>query len=308
MSEVEYSVIIPVYNSSSTLCELFNRLQKCFSVIGKSYELIFVDDGSSDNSWKILADLKKQNPDNIKAIRFVYNFGQHNAIFCGLSHASGNFLITLDDDLQHPPEEIPKLIKKYQETSSDLIYGFYKKKKHSPFRNFGSRMIKKSAKVLYDAPGEGSSFRMITRQLASQILEHAQNFVFIDELLLWYTGDISFIKVEHEKRKSGKSGYSKIKLFKLSLNLMLYYTAIPLKMMIYGGFTAAFLSFLMGAFFIWKKLVLHVAPHGYTSIIVTILFSMGSIILCLGIIGEYLIRIYMVQNKKPPYAIKQKLL
>jgi len=169
-------------------------------------------------------------------------------------------------------------------------------------------MIKKSAKVLYHAPGEGSSFRLITNQLAKSILEHSRNFVFIDELLLWYTGDISFVKVKHEKRKSGKSGYSKIKLFRLSLNLMLYYTAIPLKLMTYGGFLAAFFSFMLGIFFIYKKVVLHVAPHGYTSIIVTVLFSMGIIILCLGIIGEYLIRIYMVQNKKPPYAIKKKLL
>ena len=160
---------------------------------------------------------------------------------------------------------------------------------------------------MFDAPGEGSSFRFITKQLGKQILEHAQNFVFIDELLLWYTGDISFVKVEHEKRKSGKSGYSKIKLFKLSLNLMLYYTAIPLKLMIYGGFFAAFFSFFLGIYFIVKKIFLHV-PHGYTSIIVTILFSTGIIIFSLGIIGEYLIRIYMVQNKKPSYAIKQALL
>ena len=245
--------------------------------------------------------------DTIKAIRFVRNFGQHNAVFCGFAHASGDFFITIDDDLQHPPEEIPKLIEKFKETASDLIYGFYKKKRHSPFRNFGSRVIKRSAKMLFDAPGEGSSFRLITKQLGQQILEHSQNFVYVDELLLWYTGDISFVKVQHEKRKSGKSGYSKIKLFKLSLNLMLYYTAIPLKLMTYGGFFVALFSFLLGIYFIVKKIFLHV-PHGYTSIIVAILFSTGIIIFSLGIIGEYLIRIYMVQNKKPSYSIKQKLL
>jgi polyisoprenyl-phosphate glycosyltransferase len=307
MPQPEYSVIIPVYNSSATLFELFGRLHKVFESLQKSCEFIFVDDGSTDSSWKILTDLKKQNTDIIKAIRFVHNFGQHNAIFCGLAHASGKFLITIDDDLQHPPEEIPKLIEKYAETGSDLVYGFYKKKKHSPFRNLGSRMIKKSAKVLYDAPGEGSSFRLITYRLGKQILEHAQNFVFIDELLLWYAGDISFVKVEHQKRITGRSGYSKIKLFKLSINLMLDYTAIPLKLMIYGGFTAAFFSFILGVYYILKKIFLH-APHGYTSIIVAILFSTGIIVFSLGIIGEYLIRIYMVQNKKPPYNIRQALL
>ncbi|NVO01940.1 MAG: glycosyltransferase family 2 protein [Bacteroidetes bacterium] len=307
MAEIDYSVIVPVYNSSETLEELFTRIQKCFNSLCKSFEIIFVDDGSRDDSWKLISEIKKQFPEQVKAIRFVRNFGQHNAIFCGISHANGKFFITIDDDLQHPPEEIPKLIEKYKETSSDLVYGYFKKKHHSFLQNFGSKLIKKSAKVMYDSKGEGSSFRLITNQLGKQLLEHSQNFVFIDELLLWYTGDISFVKVEHEKRKSGNSGYSKIKLLKLSINLMLYYTAIPLKLMIYGGFFAAFFSFFLGIYFILKKIFYNV-PHGYTSIIVTILFSTGIIIFSLGIIGEYLIRIYMVQNKKPPYAIKQKLL
>lgn len=307
MSEYKYSVIIPVYNSQNTLEELYQRLMQSFEKLGENFEAIFVDDGSSDDSWKILKKLHSQYPEKIKAINFTRNFGQHNAVFCGLTYASGDFIITIDDDLQHPPEEIPKLIEKYSETSSELIYGYYKKKKHSLFRNIGSKIIKKSSQVLFDSPGEGSSFRLFTLNLGKQILEHSQNFVYIDELLLWYTADISFVKVIHEKRKLGNSGYSKIKLFKLTQNIILYYTAIPLKIMVYGGFFASIISFILGIYFIIRKIFFHV-PHGYTSVIVTILFSTGIIIFSLGIIGEYLTRIYMVQNKKPPFNIKQTLL
>lgn len=302
-----YSVIIPVYNSQNTLEELFERIDKCFEKHQLKYELIFVDDGSEDHSWQVLRKLKENYNEKIKAIRFVRNFGQHNAVFCGLSYVTGEFIITLDDDLQHPPEEIPKLIEKHKKTSSELVYGFYKKKKHSLFRNFGSKMIKKSSRFLYNSSGEGSSFRLFKSELGSKIQNHSQSFVYIDELLLWYAADISFVKVEHEKRKTGKSGYSSIKLFKLTQNLVLYYTAIPLKIMVYGGFFAAIISFILGIYFIVRKIFFHV-PHGYTSVIVTILFSTGIIIFSLGIIGEYLTRIYMVQNKKPPYNIKQTLL
>lgn len=308
MPGITYSVIVPVFNSQKTLEELYSRIGTCFENLGMTFEVIFIDDGSEDESWQVLNKLKEKHFDRVKAIRFVRNFGQHNAIFCGLSYVSGNFIITIDDDLQNPPEEIPKLIRKFEATSSDLVYGYYKKKRHSLFRNLGSKVIKKSSKQKYHSAGEGSSFRLFVSKLGRQISNHSQNFVYIDELLMWYASEISFAEVEHEKRKSGKSGYSKIKLFKLTQNLVLYYTAIPLKIMVYGGFVASFISFLLGIFYILKKIFFHIATPGYTSIIVTILFSTGIIIFSLGIIGEYLTRIYMVQNKKPPYNIKQELL
>jgi len=142
-----YSVIIPVYNSQNTLEELFERIDKCFEQHQLKYELIFVDDGSEDHSWQVLRKLKENYNEKIKAIRFVRNFGQHNAVFCGLSYATGEFIITLDDDLQHPPEEIPKLIEKHKKTSSELVYGFYKKKKHSPIKEL--RLIKIKTTYLF---------------------------------------------------------------------------------------------------------------------------------------------------------------
>ncbi|MFH0866457.1 MAG: glycosyltransferase family 2 protein [Bacteroidota bacterium] len=304
----DYTVIVPVYNSAATLNELYKRIDTVFLGIQKSYEIIFIDDGSPDESWDIIRNIKNETKsENITGIKLSKNFGQHNAVFCGLEHAKGNAIITIDDDLQIPPEEIPKLLNAFEDRKCELVYGYFKKKHHSLFRNMGSWYIKKTGKIINKAPGEGSSFRVLSKKLAEQILKHSQEFVYIDELLLWYTNNISFIPVEHERRKYKKSGYSTAKLFQITFNLMIYYTAVPLKMMIYGGFASALLSFIIGLYYILKKVFFHHAPPGYTSIIVAILFSTSIIIFNLGIIGEYLHRIYKVQNKKPPYSIKEKI-
>lgn len=306
METPEYSIIIPVYNSEATLEELFLRTKTIFNALGSSFEVIFVDDSSQDNSWEILKTIKDANPEHITAIRLSKNFGQHNAVFCGIEHAQGSILITIDDDLQIPPEEIPKLISVFKDKDADLVYGYFGKKKHSLLRNFGSYFIKKSSRILMHSPGEGSSFRLITSELAGNILKHNQHFMYIDELLLWYTGNIAFIEVNHQKRTSHRSGYSTWKLIKLSANIVIYYTAVPLRIMTYGGFILSVLSFVLGVKFIISKLV-HDVPLGYTSLIVAILFSTSIIMLCLGLIGEYLTRIYQVQNKKPPYSIRKIL-
>lgn len=305
-NKFDFSVIVPVYNSQETLPDLYERTSQTFIRLNYTFELIFVDDGSIDNSWNVLTQLKQQNPDHIIAIRLSKNFGQHNALFCGMSFASGKYIITIDDDLQIPPEEIEKLINTFKEKEPDLVYGYFKRKKHNLFRNLASRFIKKGAKEVLDAPGEGSSFKLITAELVKKILTHSQEFVFIDELLLWYTDNIAFCEVRHEKRVSGKSGYTRIKLFRLFTNLMIYYTTVPLKLMTFTGFLTSFFAFGFAIYRIYRKMNFNV-PMGYTSIIVTILISTGILLLSMGILGEYLNRIYKVQNRKPPYSIRKIL-
>jgi polyisoprenyl-phosphate glycosyltransferase len=305
MSEPAYSVVVPVFNSETSLKDLNDRIHAVFQELNASFEIIFVEDGSKDNSWKVLTEIKTLSPETITAIKLAKNFGQHNATFCGLNYAKGKIIITIDDDLQILPEEIKKIIECHMATDSDLVYGSFSNKKHSLFRNIGSKLVKRSAKFFNDYPGEGSSFRLFSIELAQKILSHSQNFVFIDELLLWYTDNISFIKVEHHQSRNKHSGYTKTKLFQLTANLIIYYSILPLRIMTWGGFIFSVLSFLVGVFYLVKKIVFHHASPGYTSIIVAILFSTSIIIFSLGIIGEYLNRIYMVQNKKPPYSIKK---
>jgi glycosyltransferase involved in cell wall biosynthesis len=303
---VKYSVVVPVFNSEPSLAELFAALRSVFDSLQETYEVIFVEDYSQDNSWEVIRTLKEQHPSIITAVRLSRNFGQHNATFCGLGFARGEFIITIDDDLQTPPAEITKLIAEYNRSGADLVYGFYGHKNHSHVRNFGSRSLKTSARVLHDSPGEGSSFRLLKTDLAKKILHHQQNFIFLDEMLLWYTGDIAFTEVQHLPRKYKQSGYSFAKLFKLFANLVLYYTMVPLKILVYGGFIISLITFVFGLYFIIKKMVYNV-PLGFTSLIVTILFSTSIILFSLGVLGEYLSRIYQVQNRKPTYSIKKIL-
>ncbi len=302
----DYSVITPVFNSESMLDELFQRIKSVFDKLGKTFEVIFVDDGSMDGSWKKLQQIKQEDEENVTVIKLSRNFGQHNATFCGFHFAKGDYLITIDDDLQNPPEEIVKLIDSQEEHETDLVYGAYKKKQHSYVRNMGSRYAKKSIKRLLKRESEGSSLRLITRELIEKILQHHHYFVYIDELLRWYTDNISWVEVKHMKRPAGKSGYNTFSLFRYVANAIIYYTSIPLKLMVYGGFFASIIFFIISIYYILLKLILDV-PLGYTSIIVGIMFSTSLILFCLGIIGEYLSRIYMVQNKKPPYSIKKIL-
>ncbi len=306
MNEHLYSIVVPVFNSGKTLVELNSRIHTVMKQHNFNFEIIYVDDGSFDDSWSILEKLKSECPDSLKAIRLARNFGQHNATFCGLDHASGDIIITIDDDLQVPPEEIPKLIGSYHENDADLVYGCFQKKQHSLIRNIGSRLLKKAGAFFNDAPGEGSSFRLFTKDLSVKILSHSQNFVFIDELLLWYTANICFVNVKHNRRKEGKSGYTTIRLLRLLANLIFHYSALPLKIMTYGGLISSVILFFTGLYFFIRWLFFDV-PVGNTSIIIAVLFSASVIIFCIGVVGEYINRLYMIHNKKPPYSIRKIL-
>jgi glycosyltransferase involved in cell wall biosynthesis len=304
-SNIRYSIIVPVFNSAGTIPELFERTSRVMDEYKAPFEFIFIDDNSSDNSWSVLKKLKEDSPDRVTAIRLSKNFGQHNATFCGFNFAKGENLITIDDDLQTPPEEISSLIRTLEEENRDMVYGIYHIKKHSLTRNLASKLLKRSSSWL-GRPGEGSSFRIIRRDVIDKVLVHHQNFIFIDEILHWYTDNVGFVMVRHEKRRVNKSGYNVRKLWGLMSNLLIYYTTIPLKIMVYGGLISSAFFFVLSIIFAINRFIFDV-PLGYTSLIVTILFSTSLILFCLGIIGEYLSRIYMVQNKKPPYSISRVL-
>jgi undecaprenyl-phosphate 4-deoxy-4-formamido-L-arabinose transferase len=303
MSNPIYSVVIPVYNSEASLPELFERLEQVMKSTGKPYEIMFIDDGSQDGSWQVLQELKSAHPGPVTAIRLAKNFGQHSATFCGFNFAKGDYIITIDDDLQCPPEEIPSLIKRMEETDAELVYGVFDKKQHSVTRNIGSHTFKRVSSLM-GRPKEGSSFRLISANIIQKLIIHHQNFVFIDEILHWYTDYVALTTVAHHPRKYKRSGYSPRKIWGLLANIMIYYTTIPLKLMIYGGLASSVFFFVLSLTFAAKKIFFNV-PLGYTSLIVAILFSTSLILLSLGVIGEYLSRIYMVQNKKPLYSIKK---
>jgi glycosyltransferase involved in cell wall biosynthesis len=305
MTNPEFSVVVPVYNSEKSLPELFQRLDATFNKMNKSYEIIFVEDGSSDKSWDIITTLKKDNSDKIIAIKLSKNFGQHNAILCGLKFIKGNYAVTIDDDLQHSPEDIEIMYKKIMECNSDVVYGIYDKNMHSLSRRIGSWYMKQSSRFSRKKIA-GASFRLIKSGIVMKMVEVQHDFVYIDEILSWYTENAACITVQHSARKYDKSNYSNKKLFNHAFNISLFYTAFPLRVMTYSGFFFSILMFLTGLFFLLKKIFFKV-PIGYTSLIVAILFSAGIMLMCMGILGEYLYRIYKSHTHKPTYSISKIL-
>ncbi len=299
----KYSIVIPVYNSAESLHELCSRIDVAMSNF--AYEIILVDDGSKDESWNVISQLQDSSNGKISGIRFSRNYGQHSALLCGFTFSTGDFVITMDDDLQHPPEEISKLIHKQTETNADVVYGIYITKQHSAARNAGSFYVRKSAEVTGGNTGYGSSFRLIKKFIVDKIAANqASSFYYLDELFYWYTTTFSRVDVEHHPRKFGVSGYSFSKLLKLYGDIVFTYSSFPLRLMTYAGFIFSVFTFSGAAFFAIRKLFFR-GHIGFTAVMVTVLFTASVLMFCMGIIGQYLFKIYQSQHSKPLYSIRE---
>ena len=301
---VDYSVVVPVYNGAQSIAELFARINSVFATLGRTYEVVFVEDGGQDTSWQVICDLKRAHPDDVIGVRLARNFGQHNATLCGFHYTSGSFVITIDDDLQVPPEEIPKLIEEQKRSGADLVYGYFNNKQHSLTQNLGSFLIQKATEVTFGDRGESSSFRLITASLIEKARAHRQSFVFVDGLLLWYTQHVSRTAVRHERRKYGRSGYTLMTLVALATHMLFNFTTLPLRWIVYLGMLTASISFILGVVFLIRGLIYSV-PVGWSSLAVTIFFVGGVILLVLGIIGEYISRIFTLHNEKPQFSVRE---
>jgi len=304
-SSLRYSVVVPVYRGEKTLMPLMQQLDDFFTGKTLSYEVVFVDDASPDNCWEELKLIKQRYPDKAKIYRLSKNAGQHNATLCGILHASGDFIVTIDDDLQVEPKEIEKLIDRQKETGKDLVYGVYDVKHHNVIRNAGSKFINSFFKYFSNTYGNGSSFRLINASITKNMSAVYQKYLLLDEILSWHTENITHVEVKHHPRQNGVSGYSTAKLVLLTLNYIINYTVIPLRLMTYIGMLFSFISFCFGIYFIYKKYFDYV-ELGFTSLIVAIFFSSGLMLFCLGIIGEYITRLYSKESSRPIYVIKEK--
>lgn len=301
--KLDLSVVIPVYNSAQTLFELVERLEKVLKeIVNNKYELVFVNDGSTDSSWNILKELAESN-DKIIAINLTRNFGQHNALMCGFAGTHGKYIITLDDDLQNPPEEIPKLFNEIQ-NGYDVVYGIYDTKKHAKFRNLGSNIIQFFYRKVFNINIRLTSFRIMKRQIVQFLLCYERSFTFIDGIIAWYTKKIKNVIVRHQNRKIGDSGYSLKKLIILALNMVTNFSLVPLQIASLTGLFFSFVGFIFGSFFIIKKMFFGIPVSGFASTIVAITIFSGVQLLTLGILGEYVGRIHINVNKRPQYAIR----
>lgn len=304
---VQYSVVVPVYNSAKTLEELCACLAQTFQNIQATFELILVNDFSTDGSWDVIKHLKTIYGGRLQAVHLRKNFGQHKALLCGFSFAKGEYIVTIDDDLQFFPEDIPLLIQKAKDTDADMVYGYYEsERQHTTVRRWGSFFVAYIFERFGNTVGQGSSFKLIHSSVIEKIKHYNHSYTFIDEILSWHTTKIEWQLVRHAPRKSGTSGYSLLKLIALTLNLILGYTTIPLRFMTWFGLASFWICFVVILYFLYMRFT-YGAVVGFTALIVSIIMSTGLILFALGIIGEYLNRLFALQHRKPPYLIKEIL-
>lgn len=305
MSSIEYSIVVPLYGSANSL-ELLHRSICDFFENKYSYEIIYINDCSLDNSWEVLKKIK--NTFNyVTIIDLSRNFGQHGATMCGFKHAKGKYVITIDDDLEAHPNDIQKLIASQQKTNSDLVYGVYPKLNQSFLRKTLTSLYKLLSKIEGKKKGKGSSFRLLTNSLAKKLADNHKHFVFIDELCLWYTSKIDFIDIEPNKNFIDKKRYTILSLFSLTTNVILFSSTFPLKLVTRIGISLSVVNFLIGMFYLIKKMFFKTQVSGYTSLIVSIMFSTGLIIFSIGIIAQYLTQVLKTINNSPSYSEREVL-
>lgn len=303
MKSINYSFIIPVFNSVESLPILYNGINELMTELNTTFEVLFIDDCGINESWLKLLELKKQFPDNINLIKLTKNFGQNGATLCGIGEAKGEFVITMDDDLQIHPREIKKLIDYYNLHQSDVIYGVYKANKDAVIRNFGSKLIKKVFTRSEGGSNIGSSIRLIKSNIADYLRNHSQDHLFINQVISWYTFDTKFVEILRDERFEGKSGYSLYKLFSIAFRLIFLYTTIPLKIMIVLCIIGSLGSLMLASYYIYQ----HFAFGFGLGFLALIVMAISLVLASISIMGIYLNRIYSSRVKKPHYAIKIKM-
>lgn len=306
-----YSVVVPVYNSEKSLEELYVRIKNTFDKLeGKDFELILVDDSSRDASFEVMTKLH-QADSRVKAIQLAKNCGQHPALLCGFSYASGEYIITMDDDLQHPPEEIEKLIM-YMEMNAnvDVVIGKYESKKHGRIRNLGTAASNWVSSIIFNKPLDLqlTSFRLMKKFVVGNLCELHINIPRIGNMLLQVSNRIENVTVQHDERKYGKSGYAFFRLVKDLINNIITNSALPLVIVRDIGFVSFGLSIVLGSFYLVRYLINGISIQGWTTLVLLVLSYSGITLLAIGIIGEYLMRILNEAKKMPNYFVRKEMI
>jgi dolichol-phosphate mannosyltransferase/undecaprenyl-phosphate 4-deoxy-4-formamido-L-arabinose transferase len=307
MAETLYSIVVPVYKSERSLTELYERIDKTFAHVEGDYELILVEDGGGDGSWDVMKSLR-QRSDRVKIVRLTRNFGQHNALMCGFSFVSGDYVITMDDDLQNPPEEIPKLIYALDASHLDLVCGVPEKKEQSRIRNAGSFLFFYLLSRIFklDRAFQMSNFRIIRRRVVDEIRQVRTPNPAVGPLVLKVTDRIGNVTVDHQRRHYGKTTYTPHKLIAHFLHVILYHSTLPLKCVFCFGMVSILLSFALSAYYLTLFVLGRIAVAGWMTLVLLVLFFSGIVMFSLGIIGEYLLRITQEVYHMPQYLIRDK--
>jgi len=301
------SVVVPVYNSEGTLGALVDRLQPVLGATGEPYELILVNDGSLDRSWEMASQLAAQH-DWIMVINLMRNYGQHNALLCGIRAARYDTIVTMDDDLQNPPEEIPKLLDKLAE-GYDVIYGTPLRQQHGLWRDLASTATKLALQGAMGArtARQVSPFRAFRTRVREAFADYRGAFVSIDSLLAWGTTKFDAVPVRHEPRTVGASNYTFRKLLAHSMNMMTGFSTLPLRFATYIGFTFTLIGLAVLAVVIFRYFTAGDSVPGFPFLASIIAIFSGAQLFALGIFGEYLARVFVRIMDAPPYIVRDAM-
>lgn len=302
------SFVIPCYRSEKTLPGVIAEIEtKMNTMDSYTYEIILVNDCSPDNTIGTIRELCNTHAE-IKGIGFAKNFGQHSALMAGLRHASGDIVVCLDDDGQTPADEVDKLLAKLEE-GYDAVYAKYEHKQHSTFRNLGSKVNELMTRVMLGKPKELfiSSYFAVQRFVVDDMIRYENSYPYVIGLVLRATKSITNVTVTHREREEGTSGYTLKKLLGLWFNGFTAFSVKPLRIATAVGGFCACMGFLYGIYTIIKRFINPDVPMGFSSTMAAIVFFGGMIMLMLGMIGEYIGRIYISLNNSPQYVIKEKI-
>lgn len=306
-STIKTSVAIPVYRSETTLDRLIARLTTTLDGIGDPYEIVLVNDGSPDGSWERLIALQKTHP-RLHAINLMRNFGQHSALMCAFAHCRGEIIVTLDDDLQHYPEDIPNLLRALEDASVDVAMGRYQHKRHSRVRNWGTWLIKQISATTLDVPKDLdlTSFRAMRKPIVDALLDFRVASPRIGLMVFAVTRAIVNVPVRHAARATGRSGYSWTRLIANFLDNILYFSSLPLRLVSYGGLTLSMISLLLGVWYLFRYFSGGITVSGFATIVLLTTLYAGVVLGSLGIVGEYLVRIVRASEQRPLYVIREQ--
>lgn len=297
------SIVIPVYNSAAILPELVRQLTDHLPAMATDFEIILVNDGSRDASWSVIKELSARFP-NLRGITLMRNCGQHNALLCGIRSARFATIVTMDDDLQHPPAEIPRLLAQL-DAGYDVVYGTPQREEHGLLRTLASQMTKMALQKSMGAETARkiSAFRAFHTRLRDAFADYRSPFVSIDVLLTWGTTRFAALAVRHDPRQSGASNYTFMKLLTHAFNMMTGFSVIPLQVASFLGFACALFGLLVLIYVIGRYLILGYSVPGFPFLASIIAIFSGAQLLALGIIGEYLARMHFRMMERPTYTI-----
>lgn len=305
--EIAVSVVIPIFNEANTIETLHHRLTRTLAGIGEPYEVIYVDDGSNDGSEGVLKELHRKDP-KVTVLRFNRNYGQHAAVIAGFERAKGNVIVTLDGDLQNPPEEIPKLLAKIEE-GYDVVGGWREERQDSWFRKSLSFLINRVTSLIIGVQMKdyGCMLRAYRRSVVERVCQCQEAASFIPALANAYAGSVAEIPVSHSARETGRSKYGLFRLMRLNFDLLTGFSLLPIQVVSFAGILISFLGLSFGAFLLIRRLLVGPEVEGVFTLFAILFFFVGLQVLALGLIGEYVGRIYMEVRRRPRYIVKEVL-